>query len=954
MPRWNRKQKALLVGVLSVVTAIHTMFPLVVKKPVEPNKPSDVLNKELIKLINETQELIANQKDYYMAEYKDLEELMNLVNEAKNYIKSPDKEAVKNIYDKLKAAKDKAANFVSEQNILENLAQYAEITNTEKVPTDMANKLADEIKKAFEMTSGKNGEEIDLNDVKEQEEKLRAQMKEVEDFNTKRRDLENKFNDLKNSSLHPNDKYQSELYQAKNNAENKFADKESSLADLEKAINDYQKAIDNAKKNDALLREENSKADDIKQKVNDNAYLPKELKDNYTEKVNNILTPGLDPQADNDKIQEVIDSLKEFEDYITKRNELEDQFRPKQNEVVGYENQKYKEELEQARQEALDKFNKPDTSIEDLKKALDDLNKAFDNSYKNSDLLRETKDLAEKASAKIENSKLSDRNKEKNKEVLEDLIKSAQADDVDNTKLKEIVDALNNFEPKEYYTEVQEEAMDTEKVADTILDAYDTSKFPDIDKAKKELDEVLNNPNATEEEIEKATEKVKEKVTEFVNDFNENVSNTTSNFYNGWEGLDLYNNQKANSGEENSSFIQSDLMGWDNQGIKDEIADIASKYFDNKSQQSTLHSDNAEDFNKAVDESYKIDITDWSDPKIPGVTQKEVEDKYLSVIYETTRVLRKHLLKSLNDGAKFISASRGVIPNNIWLQMMHKTFGYYALDGESPDQDNLSLQSINETPLEEYTEENGWVIPDSDKTLFSPNLDYVPTYDELFPVYVTAEQAYWTLYPYFQYAQLYNKILNPSNVNIESDPNEDGNYLQFVEKEDNASDKDVYSEDVELQNFLSPEAYEAYLKNKDNWFNSVTKNDKTNSTVAEQNGIKFEFSFDIFKYFSGIPWTSEQVDEIAEHNISSLNAKYFNEAVSIFNDTYQKEVENVRNQLEAKKLELEKDSENNAETLEKINNLLAAPKYSDLKQPLMDKYSYFKDQFIEPAKEILE
>ncbi|TPE57281.1 hypothetical protein FJO69_02115 [[Mycoplasma] falconis] len=827
MAKFNRKPKALLIGVLSVVTGISTMFPFVTKKPIEPVKPPTVINKELIDLINETKSLLQDNKNN-IANYKDLKNLNSLLKEANKFIYSPDKEAVKNIYDKLKAAKDEASSFVSEQLVLKELINKAkDVIANNKIPSSITHLLTDKILPvANDMVSGK-GKRVDKPDLLNQEDEIKKQLEIYYDF-----------------------------------------------------------------------------------------------------------------------IKERTRREKSYQDYFL-------------NEPISTSvNEKYLNLLRKAKKEAAEAFASRESSLEYLDWVYIQVSDAYSNAEHNSDLLERQKQFVNDIKHKIENSNLNDYSKQKNYEALNNLVQASLNGNRDNDTLEKIDQALYKFEIKKYESEAEIEANAVLDTSYDITRHYDTSAYPDIKKANNELENILNNPNSTQEDIKKATNKVKEKVTEFVNAFNNEVTNTTSNFYNGWENLDLYNNEKANSDGQNASFIKDDLMGWNNTDIKEEIANISKQYFDNEEQESTLTADNLNDFKNKVDNLYKIDISDWSKPNIPGISQEEVRNKYLSVIYETTRVLRGHILKSLTDGAKFISASRYILPNNIWLQMMNKTFGYYAKDGKLEDE-NSSLKTIDETQIDEYATENGWFVPTDEKQLFTPNWAYMPTYNEDYPLFVEdSSKIYWTLYPYFQYAYLNNEILNPSIVSLfREDEEDDENYNMIFEKMDNANvDKDIYSKDMDLSEFLSEDAYKAFLKNQGSWFDPSQQdsNYKDQNKPVEENGSKFEFNFDIFKFFINYPFSSSQSAALAKNNISSLNVKYFNEAVIMFNDLYQKQVEEIREKLETKKAELEKDSTNNSETLAKINSLLETPKYEEVNKPLMDKYSYFNDSFISKANELLK
>ncbi|TPE57283.1 hypothetical protein FJO69_02125 [[Mycoplasma] falconis] len=812
MAHWNKKNKTLLIGILGVTTSITTLFPLIHNKnyPVEPNQ---IVNEKLKLLIHETNQL-KNSKKINLNNYVDLELLNDLLIEANNYIYSSDTNAVDNICNKLKTAKDNAVDFLNEQIVLNNLADEALLLDTNKISTEIANQLASEIKKAKDMALGQS-DLVDLNKIKEQEEKLKLQIQTIKEFNAKRNDLENKFNNLTKNLPNPiNNKYQTELDLAKIAGENKFSNKETSLNDLEKNFNDYQITLSNAKENNQLLVKQNNLIDDIKQRIN-NANLSKANQDKNLNKLNEITNLGLDLQASNETI-------------------------------------------------------------------------------------------------------------------------------------KQVINKLENFEIKEYITPEHQEGNNVVKVANLILKDYDVTNHPKIRDSKIELEQILNNPNASKEDIKIATDKLKEHITNFVNEFNEDITNTTNNFYQGFQSLELYNTEKANESTNNSSFLANDIMGWNNNGIKEDIIKKSEKYFLGPDEEITINTNSKEEFDKAVNKAYKIDITNWENPKIPGLSAKKVHDKYLSVIYETSRVLRNRLLNGLADGGKFIFDSRYELPNNVWWEMMHKTFAYIPIKGRDylTDSKHSTFEEINNYPSKDYTSENGWFIPD-DKQLLDPNWEYSPTYWPDFPVIHTVDEVYWTLYPYIQYAYFLKDILNPEVVTLESShpqrPNDPRMEWVKLNKES------VYGEDLDLANFLTKEAYEAYLKNKNNWYTSTI-----NKTGTTNEGNIIEFGFNIFKVFVNQPWTTEQFKEIEKRNISVLNIEYFNKAVIMYNNVYREKVNDIRNKLELKKAELEKDSEANANEIYEIEELLAYSSYDEINLPLMDKIDKIYDDFITPAQNILE
>ncbi|TPE57757.1 hypothetical protein FJO69_00980 [[Mycoplasma] falconis] len=480
-------------------------------------------------------------------------------------------------------------------------------------------------------------------------------------------------------------------------------------------------------------------------------------------------------------------------------------------------------------------------------------------------------------------------------------------------------------------------------IVNEIINNYDTKDFPNIIKDKEELEELIKEGDKNK--IEDKVKELKEKIENFVDDFNKKSEDLAINFFEGYKNIDLYNNELANNDLRNSSFLKNDLLGWNvNDKIREEIINASLKYFTSETQEETIKVKTEEEFNKLINEAYKIDLDNWKNPKIPNISKQKIEDKYLSVIFETSRVLRKHILENFREGVKFISESRFVLPNNIWFQMMNKTFGYFALNNKQAKE--YSLEYINSLKLDDYNAKNGWVIP-NDKDLFTPNENYMLYYSDFWPVWSLNKEKglYWSLYPYFAYAYLYNDILDAENTILQ--PDQEMNYFEFVK---NNEDKFVYNKELLLEDFLSRESYDWYLETKQNWFDNPAKLEE----LLENK--KLEFSFNVFEVINlnWIPYTPKQKEVIRHQNISVLNYKYFEEAVSLFDEIIRNKVLELKEKLKSKKIELEKDELQNQEIIDKINKLLVFPEYDQIQETLMKKYDMFKDGFINKAEEILK
>ncbi|TPE57758.1 hypothetical protein FJO69_00985 [[Mycoplasma] falconis] len=496
---------------------------------------------------------------------------------------------------------------------------------------------------------------------------------------------------------------------------------------------------------------------------------------------------------------------------------------------------------------------------------------------------------------------------------------------------------------------VNDPANDIKKIiniANDIINNYDISEFPDIIKNKEELEDLIEDYKNNEYKILDKTKELKDSINDFVNKFNKEIENLTINFFEGYKNIELYNNKYANQDIKNSSFLENHLLGWDvNNKIKDEIIKASEKYFETATQKETIKAKTEQVFDNLVNQAYKINLEDWNKPNVHKLSKKEIENKYLSVIYETSRVLRKYLLNSLKEGAKFISESRFVLPNNVWFQMMNKTFGYFALNGEEAE--NYGLKYINDLKLEDYNEENGWVIPD-DKHLFIPNSNYMQYYSDLWPYYfMNSEQdLYWSIYPYFAYAYLHDDILDVNNTALEDEPDDYFIFSKF------GKIKSIYDKDIYLDDFLNNQANQIYLQSKHDWFNNEPFWTSSQWTYNDLN-----FSFNIFQVLyinATIGYSIEQIQMLKHKNISILNYKYFENAVSLFDEIIKNKVLKLKEKLKSKKLELETDEPQDQEIITNINKLLAFPEYNQVQETLMKKYEMFKDGFISKAEEILK
>ncbi|WP_426461381.1 hypothetical protein [Mycoplasma hafezii] len=693
-------------------------------------------------------------------------------------------------------------------------------------------------------------------------------------------------------------------------------------------------------------------------------------------------------------------------DFINERTKLEKEWAELQLQTATGMNKRYQEALEQARANVETVINNKESSLEEIKQAIDEYKIKLSDAITNADLIQQARKAKKDKEAEIANyPQITFEQIVQNYNNLDNVAKPAFDDYESNEDLLKDIENIKNYkivvsQPKEETKpnentdstgdnqtgeetkpsndherpkddnvdnkpapkpeEPQEHPVITRtkniiKATEIILDKYDVDNKDKIEPLLDKLKDLLNEPDNKINEIKVTSDELLSEDREFADNFNKKISSTTSHFYNVFKNFRLYDDKFA-AGRMVSSFVQVPLLGWNderNKTITEELKAISEKYLTNKKQQESLDANNDNEFNKSVDRAYKIYLDDIADPQIPGINKQAVDDKYLSIIWESAKLLRGWILKTFNEWWQWLQIAKEYLTPAEYIEMLVKTT-LYGL-GADTNTDNLLWESNDffNTKTEKF-EPNDHLFVMPDEYAFMVNKSD-PNFDQKEYSYEYRSNGNWwglwdtdswvyrfndgimlySIFPYIWGAQQFNDITTwINNDSIKPDLNT------------------PYSSKVMLDNFLTNKEYfKRFLDSKTPWYGATNYY----PTSEELYNHIFTFSFNFMANSLGL-FSSMQVDD--HYNAAYIFRDLFRERTELFNQNFKIDVDNYLSTIREldnliNSLPSLEQNYFNQNLIKQISTLAQVEDFSTNTLDLVEKYNYYKQNLLDTKEEII-
>ncbi|WP_426461537.1 hypothetical protein [Mycoplasma hafezii] len=725
---------------------------------------------------------------------------------------------------------------------------------------------------------------VTINELNTQYDNLNEAIKTAEQFIQERAKLEKEWAELQLQTVTGmNKRYQEVLKQARVNVENVINNKESSLEEIKQAIDEYKIKLSDAITNADLIQQARKAKKDKEAEIANYPQITFEQIVQNYNNLDNVAKPAFDDYESNEDLLKDIKNIKNYEIVVSKP----DDSKPNDD--------KNKTDVSQPKAETKPNENTGSTD--------------------NNQTAEETKPSNENEQPKDDN--------------------------VDNKPTPE------PEKPKD--SPVVADAKKVINAVELILKDYDIPNSDEINKILTDLNDLINEPKQNIQKISETKHKLFEKAQEFADSFNNAVETTTTNFYKGFKNFRLYDDNLA-TGNVVSSFVQVPLLGWNdirNKEITDQLKEISKKYLTNNEQLDTLNAQNDAQFNSAVEEAYKINLNDLDNPKIPGVNKKSVNEKYLSVIYESAQLLRTWILKTFDEWWQWLQIAKEYLTPTQYIEMLVKTTGYGLENLEYSELKNKQSEYFdpNERNFEMPDEYAFKVEPNNSnlnqKELFADNAsvsNWGLLWDSAIALLSENPMGY-SIYPFIWGAQQFGDITNWDNSGIKPDKSS------------------IYSKSLTLDEFLkNKKYYEVFLNNKTPWYGEPIKlGSRTNDLInVEEDGSKFTFDF----MTNPLNYSYTYSQTVGFENFSYVFRELFNERVELFNQNLKADVENYSSMLQKLKNLIHKEVQQGNNSF--VNVATIIDKATDIQSfdqntmNLIEKYNYYKNELLNTKDQLTE
>ncbi|WP_036452825.1 hypothetical protein [Mycoplasma buteonis] len=890
------------------------------------------------KLFRLTEEVkqMVSDNQHKIIHFAGYQKLLNANKKGIDLIFSKKQDIVNAQYDLLSNYKTSAQEYLDAYDKLEKLINDASAIDMSLVPTSMENNL-NNILKIAKREIGKSNQTTPI--LEKVYKNLLDSFNNVVKFKEERNDIVDKYKAYQIPDVSKaNQKYQGSLKKDKNQMDFYVNYKEATISTLKNTFSNIKSDVQKALENIQLLETAKNENDKVLGKIQETKYLTDSEKTELQSKEQRLYDEAYKPDSENSYIYEQILQMN-LSNVLVPANDI---LKRKELEEEVYQDWILPEERKQ---------------VEQLKENL----------------------LLAIATAK----------------------ENIQNDNLNN--VKEATRKLDEYLSNLHHTYDLYEDRKYSEISTTLADNYDLPE--EVKTLNDEIKVLMQDKEANRKEINQKTKELKEKLNDFVKDFNESRAVTSEKFYEGYSKLDLYKNIRLNTMHSNSSsqLPQNELMGWtdkNNSKLNEEIKKLSLELFETKEQIKVLEAQTKQDFKENEEEAFKIDITNIREPKIPGVSLQQLKDKYMSVIYNVSRVYRESLLKSLKDTADFIDASYTILPKGDFMRMLMKAFGYLTASKEDGTTFGRSGKTweILQLPDSEFDEAK---LPDFEEIHKPTNYTGVTDLD---PIYHTPEELYWNTMPYILAAKnlddfgyfiygkeledfdeetnIYDSFPNKKEIieyfkQISDEWNEEMDEPRRDEFEDEESyQKELakwnkyelehsewegrfvkflnspYSKDATLDTFKKAVNIDAMLSSKNTvpWFGE-------NDNLGSMNGpsaFNSAFTFYLFSLNTKYPYSMQQLS--SAKNLFQISRDDFTKATVKFNEIMNEKVTEIQaklNQISSSSLDFDFSTKNDSEVASQLQKLLTVPEYQAVDKALMDKYKYFQEELIKPGSELM-